>query len=167
MPVNNYECLFLLDSAKASGGNLDAARAQLHGTLEKYGAEILASRPWDDRRLAYPIKGHKKGLYYLIFFRSDSLKITEMEHDFRISELILRHMVSAIDAKWVDEMLEVARDDHRFAYQAMREEAPEGGPATPTGGPGPGPEGGGDMEGGDRGGPRRRPRPAETAEAKD
>jgi small subunit ribosomal protein S6 len=124
MPVTHYECLFLIDTTKTSG-NVDTAKAQLHATLEKYGAEILASRPWDDRRLAYPIKGHKKGLYYLTFFKADSLKITEMEHDFRLSELVLRHLVSHIDPKWAAEMLEVAKDDHRQAYQAMREETQE------------------------------------------
>jgi small subunit ribosomal protein S6 len=158
MPLQAYECLFLLDSTKTSG-NLDGARAQLHVTLEKFGSEILASRPWDDRRLAYPIKGHKKGQYYLIFFRCDSLKMQEMEGDFRLSELILRHMVINVDPKWENELLEVARDDHRHAYQALREEAPEGGA---TGDPAidgiPGEEG-------DR--PRhRRPRPAEV-EGKD
>ncbi len=126
MPSHTYECLFLLDSTKTSG-NMEGAEAQLHATVEKYGAEILASRPWDDRRLAYPIKGHKKGQYYLLFFKCESLKMLEMDHDFRLSELILRHMVSHIDPKWETEMLEVARDDHRQAYQAMREEAPEGG----------------------------------------
>jgi len=126
MPSHTYECLFLLDSTKTSG-NIDTAKGQLHTALEKYGAEILASRPWDDRRLAYPIKGHKKGQYYLIFFKCDSLKMIEMEHDFRLSELILRHLLIHIDPKWETEMLEVARDNHRQAYQAMREEAPEGG----------------------------------------
>ena len=121
MPITDYECLFLLESTKHSG-NMDGARAQLHTVLEKYGAEILASRPWDDRRLAYPIKGHKKGQFYLIFFKCDSLKMLEMEHDFRLSELILRHMVIHIDPKWETELLEVARDDHRQAYQALREE---------------------------------------------
>ena len=114
MAVNHYECLFLLDSTKTSG-NMDTAKTQLHAVLEKYGAEILVSRPWDDRRLAYPIKGHKKGQYYLIFFKADSLKITDMEHDFRLSELILRHMVSNIDPKWLNELLEVAQDSHRLA----------------------------------------------------
>jgi small subunit ribosomal protein S6 len=152
MPIANYECLFLLDSTKTSS-NLDAAKSQLHAMLEKYGAEILASRPWDDRRLAYPIKGHKKGQYYLIAYKADSLKITEMEHDFRLCEIILRHLVSHIDPKWLNELLEVARDEHRQAYQAMREEAPEGGEGGPP------IEGFDDMDG-DK--PRRRPRAVEA-----
>jgi small subunit ribosomal protein S6 len=156
MAIKNYECLFLLDSSKVAS-NLDAARAHLHATLEKYGAEILASRPWDDRRLAYPIKGQKKGQYYLVFFKADSLKVTEMENDFRFSEIILRHLVSLIDPKWVPEMLEVARDEHRLAYQAMREETQE---STTDGGVEGVPVG---VDDGDR--PRRRPRA--EAETKD
>lgn len=132
MPIHTYECMFLLDSGKTSG-NLDNAKTQLHAALEKYGAEILASRPWDDRRLAYPIKGQKKGQFYLVFFKCESLKMEEMEHDFRLSELILRHLVIHIDPKWETEMLEVARDEHRQAYQALREDLPEasGDPSIP------------------------------------
>jgi len=156
MSIANYECLFLLDSTKTSG-NMDGARTQLHSILEKYGAEILASRPWDDRRLAYPIKGHKKGQYYLIFFKCDSLKMSEMDHDFRLNELILRHLVSHIDPKWTNEMLEVAKDEHRQAYQAMREEAPEGGVEGVP------PMDGFDDMNGDK--PRRRPRAPEMDKA--
>jgi len=163
MPVNSYECLFLLDPTKTAT-DMDGARAQLHQSLEKYGAEILASRKWDDRKLAYPIRGHKKGLYYLIYFRMDSRKIVELEHDFRLSEVILRHMVSVIDPKWQVEMLAVAQDEHRLALQVMHDESPEGGaaPAGPAGAPVEGETAGGE-EGGDR--PRRGPRRPVEAEA--
>jgi len=169
MPVNNYECLFLLDPTKSA--DLEAVKAQLHGTLEKFGAEILASRKWDDRKLAYPIKGHKKGVYYLTFFKAESKRMSEMEHDFRLNDVILRHMVSAIDPKWNDEMLAVAQDDHRSALQIMHEESPEGGavgaPAgAPPGAPAGSPPGEGvptGEEGGDRG-PRRGPRRSPEAE---
>jgi small subunit ribosomal protein S6 len=152
MPVNSYECLFLLDPTKTAT-DMDGVRTQLHHALEKYGAEILASRKWDDRKLAYPIRGHKKGLYYLTYFKADSKKIAELDHDFRLSEVILRHMISVIDPKWNDEMMAVAQDDHRFALQVMHDEAPEGGGAAPTGeGVVPGAEGGEDRP---RRGPRR------------
>jgi small subunit ribosomal protein S6 len=158
MPVNSYECLFLLDPTKTAT-DVDGVKAQLHGTLEKYGAEILASRKWDDRKLAYPIKGQKKGVYHLTYFKAESTKMVEIEHDFRLNENILRHMVSHVDPKWEDEMLAVARDDHRFAVQIMHEESPEGGPAgAPAGAVGGGEGGeGGPAEGGPRRGPRRSP----------
>jgi small subunit ribosomal protein S6 len=159
MPVNSYECLFLLDPTKV-GTDLDGARAQLHQTLEKYGSEVLASRKWDDRKLAYPIKGQKKGLYYLVYFRCESRKLHEMETDFRLTEIILRHMVSVIDPKWHEEMLAVAQDDHRFALQLIHEEAPEGGAAGATNAGAPAGE-----EGGDR--PRRGGRRQEVEVGKD
>ena len=160
MPVNSYECLFLLDPTKTAT-DMDGVRTQLHHMLEKYGAEILASRKWDDRKLTYPIKGHKKGLYYLTYFKADSKKIAELEHDFRLSEVILRHLVSVIDPKWNDEMLAVAQDDHRFALQVMHEESPEGGA---TGGPG-APAGNGPAPVGEEGGDRRGPRRGRAPEA--
>jgi small subunit ribosomal protein S6 len=164
MPVNSYEVLFLLDPTKTT--DLEGVKTQLHGTLEKHGAEILASRKWDDRKLAYPIGGHKKGVYYLTYFKCDAKKMTEVDHDFRLNEVILRHMVSAIDPKWDEEMLAVARDDHRMALQVMHDESPEGGggglaPAGPPGATGaPVAEGApAGEEGGDRSrrGPRRSP----------
>src|SRR5262249_10143266 len=67
MPANVYECMFLLDSTKVAG-DVPAAAKQLHSILERHQAEILASRPWDERRLAYPMGNHKKGLFYLTYF---------------------------------------------------------------------------------------------------
>jgi len=166
MALHSYECLFLLDATKV-GSDLEGARGQLHQTLEKYGAEILASRKWDDRKLAYPIKNQKKGIYYLIFFRCDSLKLHELETDFRLTEIILRHMVSAIDPKWYDEMLAVAQDDHRFALQVMHEEAPAGGAGAgpaPVAGEAAAPAAAGE-EGGER--PRRGGRRQEVEVGKD
>lgn len=159
MPVNSYECLFLLDPTKTAS-DMEGVKTSLNGTLEKYGAEILASRKWDDRKLAYPIKGHKKGVYHLTFFKADSKKVLEIDHDFRLNEVVLRHLISAIDPKWQEEMLAVARDDHRMALQVMHEEAPEGGAA----GLPPGEEGVpvGIDEGGER--PRRGPRRSPEAE---
>jgi small subunit ribosomal protein S6 len=128
MPVNAYECMFILDTSRTST-NMEEVKGQVHATLEKYGAEILASRPWSeknegklDSRLAYPIKGQKKGTYYLTFFKVDSHKLHEIELDFRLSESILRHMVLNVDPKWEEEMAGVAKDEHRSCLAALRED---------------------------------------------
>ncbi|WP_020474062.1 30S ribosomal protein S6 [Zavarzinella formosa] len=122
MPVNSYECLILLDPTKVTT-DVEAAKAQIHATLEKYGSEIIVSRKWDDRKLAYPIDGHKKGLYYLVFFKVDSLKVTKIELDFRLSEIVLRHMVTVVDPKWNEELLAVAKDETKFGLQLLVEDA--------------------------------------------
>ncbi len=114
MAANVYECMFLLDSNKVAG-DVHAAQAQLHSLLEKHQAEILASRPWDERRLAYPVNGHKKGLYYLTYFKIEGKKLVDIEQDVALNETILRSMVLRIDPKLVDTMLAIARDEHATA----------------------------------------------------
>jgi small subunit ribosomal protein S6 len=121
MPANVYECMFLLDTNKVAGDQAAAAK-QLHAILEKNSAEVLASRPWEERRLAYPIRGHKKGLYYLTYFRTEGKNLATIEHDFKLNETILRAMILYIDPKLVDTMLEVARDERQgVALQTVTE----------------------------------------------
>jgi small subunit ribosomal protein S6 len=162
MPVTSYECLFLLDPTKVAS-DADGVKASLHATLEKHGAEILASRKWDDRKLTYPIGGHKKGYYHLTFFKAESRKMSEIDGDLKLNEAILRHLISHIDPKWEEEMLAVARDDHRMALQLMHEEAPEGGAAVAGAVGVPGEEVAAEDAGGE-GRPRRGPRRAPEAE---
>ena len=126
MPASVYECMFLLDTNKVAG-DVPAAAKQLHTLLERNHAEVLASRPWDERRLAYPIKKHKKGLYYLTYFRTEGKNIQPLERDIGLSELILRSMVIKIDPKLVDTMLALARDEHALALQTVQHEPGEDG----------------------------------------
>lgn len=151
MPANVYECMFLLDTNKVAG-DVPAAAQQLHTLLERNHCEMLASRPWDERRLAYPVKGHKKGLYYLTYFRTEGKNLLNIERDVALSELILRSLVLKVDPKVVDLMLAVARDEHALALQTVNE--------PPADGERPEVEGGTE-EGGPRRGPRR---PLELAE---
>jgi len=118
---NIYECLLLLDTTKLAGDQATAV-AQLHATMEKHHAKVLASRPWDDRRLAYPIKGQKKGLFYLLYFEAPGKAVVGIEADFKLNETILRHMILHIETKWVETMLALARDEHALALQAVVED---------------------------------------------
>src|SRR6516164_6418584 len=125
MPANVYECMFLLDTNKVAGDTAAIAK-QLHGILERNQAEVLASRPWDERRLAYPVKGHKKGLYYLTYFRVDPKNLAGMERDFALNETVLRRLVIRIHSKHVDTLLAIARDEHALALQLAPDTAMEG-----------------------------------------
>jgi small subunit ribosomal protein S6 len=145
MAQNTYECMFLLDTNKVSG-DVPAAAKQLHAILEKNKAEVLASRPWDERRLCYPVKGHKKGLYYLTYFRAEGKNLINIERDVALNEMVLRSMVIRIDPKLVETMLTLARDEHALALHAAADETEEGGAAS-TGSPAP--------EATDEGRPRR------------
>lgn len=101
MPANTYEGMFLLDSTKAAVSWDDSVR-QVHDILAKHQAEIVASRHWDERRLAYAVEGHKKGSYLLTFFRAEGARIKEIEADCRLSDLVLRDLILKVHPKLVE-----------------------------------------------------------------
>src|SRR5437588_10264244 len=130
MPANVYECMFLLDTNKVAG-DVGAASKQLHAILERNQAEVLASRPWGERRLAYPVKGHKKGLYYLTYFRMAGKHLLDIERDVALTEMILRSLVLRVDPKHVDTLLAIARDEHALALQVAPEPSGDGAESGP------------------------------------
>src|SRR5579885_622449 len=109
MPVELYETLFLLDSNKLSA-DPDAVRGHLHALLEKHGGHVEVSRPWDDRKLAYPIKKQKKGSYHIVYYRMEGRHQAEFERDLKLNEAVLRHLTSHVDPKWADAVMDVARN---------------------------------------------------------
>lgn len=126
MAVNVYECMFILDTAKVAG-DVAGIDKQLRATIEKNGAEVLVSRPWDERRLAYPVKNQKKGLYYMTYFSSEGKNVVNIEHDCALNESILRMMVLKIDPKLVETMLTLAKGEHATALHNYQEDANDDG----------------------------------------
>ena len=125
MTESVYECMFILDKNKVSG-DVPSAANRLHELLEKHGAEVLASRPWDERKLAYPVKDrtgqkHKHGLYYLTYFRAAGSALTEIDRDVKLNDTVLRSLTLKIDPKLVDIMLSLAQDEHAVALQTVTE----------------------------------------------
>ncbi len=107
MSVNTYEGMFLLDSAKAATAWEDAVK-HVHDILGKHHAEIVASRQWDERRLAYPVDGHKKGAYLLTYFRTEGGNVQPILADCRLSDVILRELVLKVHPKLVDHLVNQA-----------------------------------------------------------
>jgi len=84
-----YEGMFLVDSGK----DFQAASKPISAVLERSKAEVLSLRPWEERRLAYPIRGQKRGLYVLAYFKADPEQIGQLERDCQLNEDILRVLI--------------------------------------------------------------------------
>jgi small subunit ribosomal protein S6 len=78
--------------------------------IEKTGGEVLLSRLWDERKLAYQIKGHKRGTYWLTYFKIDATKVKELNRQFQITDSILRFMFLKLDPRIVDAVVEHAKE---------------------------------------------------------
>ena len=84
--------MFLIDSSLA-GADWDGINAAIRKILEKAEAEIVSIEKWDDRRLAYDIKGKSRGTYILSYFRADGGRIQDIEKSVRLSEKIMRVLI--------------------------------------------------------------------------
>jgi small subunit ribosomal protein S6 len=91
-----YEGMFLVDSAKAAS-DWDGINEAIKRILDRAKAEIVSMRKWDDRRLAYDIRGVSRGTYLLCYFRADGKQIEGIEKAVQLSEKIIRVLILKTD----------------------------------------------------------------------
>lgn len=105
---NFYEGLYILDSTRFAR-DPDGVVQQITDALTGSGAEILVSRMWEERRLAYPIKKQRRGTYWLIYFKMESTKLNEVNRRLQLVGDILRFLHIKIDPRIIDVLVEHAR----------------------------------------------------------
>lgn len=110
MAENVYEGMFILDSNRY-GRDPAAVSGQIDEVIGKAGGTILVSRLWEERRLAYPIKGHRKGTYWLTYFRLEATELAGIERQCRLSDSILRVLFLKVDPRIVDALVAHAQAD--------------------------------------------------------
>ena len=60
--------------------------------LDKSGTEVLDSQMRGKRRLAYPIKKHKEGIYVQLSHKGDGQQVATLEKAMRLSEDVIRYL---------------------------------------------------------------------------
>jgi len=116
MATNVYEGLFIFDSDLYAKGP-DEVSSQVASIVEQLGGEVLLSRLWDERKLAYPVKGHRRGTYWLTYFRIDPASVKDLSRQFQLSGSILRFLILLVDPRLVDTLVEHARAGRLHAGQ--------------------------------------------------
>lgn len=116
---NLYDGLFILDSEKYAR-NQEEVSDKIAKTIESFGGTVLVSRLWEERKLAYTINNHKRGTYWLTYFRMDTDQVGDLGRQFRLNNNIIRFMILEVDPK-----LEEALIEHAIAGPIRREETIE------------------------------------------
>lgn len=90
--MRQYETIFIV--------NPDLDESQTNGVIEGVktaiesgGGKVLKIDPWGKKRLAYAVKQHNDGYYVLIVFESSPEFVTQLNGHYRITELIIKHIV--------------------------------------------------------------------------
>lgn len=119
MAEHVYEGMFILDSNRYARDPQGAA-AEISDLLQKFGGQILASRMWEDRRLAYPINGHRKGTYWLTYFKLDSGQVDKLTRQCQLNDNIIRSLFLKVHPRIVDALV-----SHALAGPAAARRPPE------------------------------------------
>jgi len=87
--------MFLFDPT--FGASFEHCETEVKRLLDRAGAELVFCKRWDERRLAFKVKGRKRGVYVLCYFRANAKSIGGIERDVQISETVLRVLILRAD----------------------------------------------------------------------
>ena len=123
MRLRQYEGMFLFDSSFAA--DMSKPEAEIRRILDRAEAEIVFCRKWDERRLAYEIRGRRRGTYVLTYFKCRPDILGGIERDAQLSENVLRLLVLRADHMTAERMNEFAPEKKTEAPPSEKK-VPEG-----------------------------------------
>lgn len=117
----DYELGFIL-SPEVSEEETRSILDRLEQIVAQYGGQVVKVNQWGRRRLAYPIERHRDGYYVFIDMILTPETVIELERTLKVSEIVLRYMLTKRDAKAVQKERE-EREARAAAAAAKAEQA--------------------------------------------
>ena len=105
-----YEGMFILDANRLARDREGLPR-ELVSAIEEAGGQMELSRLWEERRLAYPIKGQRKGAYWITYFHLPTTNLTDLTDKLKLKEGVLRHLFIRLPDSLVEPILEHAKGE--------------------------------------------------------
>jgi small subunit ribosomal protein S6 len=93
--TRQYEAMFLLGQ-NAAADQTNAINL-CRSIIERHQGQIMVIKRWDERKLAYELKGQKRGTYVIAYFKAPTSQIAAMERDVKLSEEVLRVLITDAD----------------------------------------------------------------------
>jgi len=96
--VREYELMCVLDPELDDAG-LEAQNKRLKTLITSRGGDVLSMEPWGRRRLSYPIKGLRDGIYLVARFQMQPEEAEALDRGLRLTESVVRHLVVRPDSQ--------------------------------------------------------------------
>lgn len=91
--ATKYEILYII-RPNIEEAEKAALVERFDNILKDNGAEVVESKDWSKRRLAYEIKDFREGIYHIVkVSATDAVAIDEFDRLSKINNDILRHMI--------------------------------------------------------------------------
>jgi len=106
--LKTYEAMFLVDPASSTkDGKMPE---HIHNMLDKYKVKIIKEMKWADKNLAYKIKGHRRGTYYLSYFETEPENISKIRRECDLSTSLIRALILAIEPAMKEKALNSVKE---------------------------------------------------------
>ncbi|KRM24290.1 30S ribosomal protein S6 [Latilactobacillus graminis] len=93
MAQSKYEITYII-STTLDEESKTALVNRYDGILKDNGAEVIDSKDWSKRRLAYEINNQNEGIYHIVNVLADNDEaLNEFDRLAKIDDAILRHMI--------------------------------------------------------------------------
>ncbi len=96
--MRHYETMFIIKPTLTQE-EIEAKIELFKQAIIKNGGDVVACFDMGMRTLAYEVKKHKRGYYYVFYFKAPSTLIVELERLYRINEDIIRFIVIKYESK--------------------------------------------------------------------
>ena len=92
MAIANYETVFVAEP-EIPAEQVDQLIAKIKEVVAAHKGSVLSEDRWGRRRLAYSIRSHREGYYAVLTFNGEPTVVAALEHLYRVSDSVLRHLV--------------------------------------------------------------------------
>jgi len=92
--------------------------------LARENAKLIKVESWGRRKLAYPVRKFRRGIYVFLRFHGETNLVAEFERNLRMQkDAVLKFMTIKVSDEVPDEKIEVSAEDIQFAaVEPMTEE---------------------------------------------
>jgi len=97
-----YEAMYIVDAALEESA-VEGIVTLLEEHVRANGGEVIATREFGRRRLAYEIEGHTSGTYKILYFQSHGNVVDEVTHEMHLTDGIVRGLVVLANPKAIFE----------------------------------------------------------------
>lgn len=91
-----YELVYVL-RPDVPTAHVDATTNKVTDLVKKAKGKVVKTEQWGLRTMAYPIRKHKKGYYTLMGLSMPGTGVSELEHQLKLADDVIRFMTVKVD----------------------------------------------------------------------
>ena len=95
--MNKYEAMFIV-KPDLTEEERKSLFGQINDVVAKNNGKVIESSVWSEKRkLFFPLKKYREGVYYLLNFSLAPAMVKEIMHTYKLNENILRALIIKIE----------------------------------------------------------------------